>query len=77
LLTRDQADERYGAKPPLPVGDGFFDPLNGMDTEVDLPADEFTVVQSQSIEVHGPGHVVVIGLRSSPRGSPPSVAART
>ena len=60
LLSRSDADDRYGRKPPAPVSDGFFDPLNAEASELALAADAFTVVQTQSIEVPGPGTVVAI-----------------
>jgi hypothetical protein len=60
FVAQSAADERYAARTVPPIGDGFFDPLNAMDVEVALPADAFTTLQSQSIEVPGPGRVVVI-----------------
>lgn len=60
LLSRDDADDRYGRKAPAPVAEGFFDPLNAEPSEVALAADTFTTVQTQSIEVPGPGTVVAI-----------------
>lgn len=60
LLSRDAADARYGRKAAAPTSDGFFDPLNAESSEVAIAADAFTVVQTQSIEVPGPGTVVAI-----------------
>jgi hypothetical protein len=59
FVARSDADERYAPRSVAPIGNGFFDPLVA-DAEVALPADAFTTVQSQSIEVPGPGRVVVI-----------------
>lgn len=76
FVAKSDADERYAPRSVPPIGNGFFDPLVTTDSAVALPADAFTTVQSQSIEVPGPGRVVVIAtaaISSSTTAGAPAV----